>query len=604
MTYTRGLGWGAVLLGLVTAMPVAAAEESPLAQIPAKAPIVISVRGIQRTKDRLVTMIKNALPDLGPMVQTHIDKGFKQALEGRKLQGLKEDGPIFLIFPTMPNTKADAPNMAFIVRVTDYTEFRDGLLKADEIKTLKVVKDMGYDVATLNKKPAYFVQRPGYAVLTPDQAVATQLAKKERGKGLDAILDRATAQRLLAADVAAYVDMGAVKEKYGTQIRIYRKLIEQAVEGAADAGIADLDKNKMELIKGLIGGLFRAFDDSTSVLLTASFEPDGLAFHTRVGVAANSPSNDFLKKLKPAGFAALKTLPAGFTTYTGLEFGPEAYKVFHPIMKVLLASGKEEDKKSNEAIAKALDEMLAAGPRSFISSGMLGAGRGGFQVWDYADARKATVAQLRLFQALTDGGKFAMTPLKGKPIIKPNAEKYRGTTLHYVRLKWNLEKMMENLPGGEQMGDMMKKLVGEGMTLWFGTIDKKYVQVSAKDWRTAQTYLDEYFDKENSVGAKAKTFAGARARLPKKATMLSLVHVPQLAQYYSDFLYAMLKGPLNLKDKPPPIKGKKTQADYLGVALTLEAGHGSFDLWIPGTSARDFRRIAEMFQHRGGDEDE
>jgi hypothetical protein len=605
MTRTRWFGLGAVWFALVLAVPAAAADESPLAQIPAKAPIVISLHGIERTKQRVLTMVKNALPDLAPAVQAQVDKAWKQAFEGRQLKGVKDDDPVFLFFPNMPNTKAEVPNMALVLRVEDYAEFRDGFLKGDEVKTLKHIKDMGYDVVTLDRKPTYFIKGKGYAVITPDQAVAAQLARKDRGPGLDSTLGKAVAARLLAADMAGYVDLGAVKEKYAAQINIGRKAIEAALESAADAGIADLDKNKVQLVKELVGGFFRAFDDSTSVLATARFEPDGLAMNVRLGVAANSASNEFLKKLKPAAFAALKTLPGDFTTYSGFEFGPETYKVFHPIMKILLVSGKEEDKQQNEAIAKALDEMLAARPRSFLSAGMMGAGRASLQVWDYADPARATAAQLRLFQALKDGGEFAMTPLKGKPVIKPSAEKYRGAALHHVRLKWDLGKITESMPGGgEQVADMLKKLIGEGMNVWFGTVEKKYVQVSGKDWAEAKKYLDDYFSGDNTIGARAKAFAAARARLPKKATMVSLIHVPRLAQYYADFLYAMLKGPLNLKDKPAATPAKKSPAHYLGVALTLEAGHGSFDLWVPGTAARDFRRIAEMFQRRGGDDDE
>jgi hypothetical protein len=52
-------------MSLATAAP---AEEVPLAQVPAGAPNVIQIHGVTRTKDRLLTMMKNALPELAAKV--------------------------------------------------------------------------------------------------------------------------------------------------------------------------------------------------------------------------------------------------------------------------------------------------------------------------------------------------------------------------------------------------------------------------------------------------------------------------------------------------------------------------------------------------------
>ena len=46
--------------------------ESPLAVVPAQAPIVVHLRGVTRTKDRLATFIKNAMPDIGPSQSARI----------------------------------------------------------------------------------------------------------------------------------------------------------------------------------------------------------------------------------------------------------------------------------------------------------------------------------------------------------------------------------------------------------------------------------------------------------------------------------------------------------------------------------------------------
>src|ERR1700730_4540848 len=117
MICRRWMGLLALWFALLLAAPAPAAEESRLAQIPGKAPIVISLRGIERTKDRLLAMIKEAVADLGPVVQAGADKLLKESLNGRQLKGLKLDGPIFLVFPNLPGVDGLAPKMALIVRV-------------------------------------------------------------------------------------------------------------------------------------------------------------------------------------------------------------------------------------------------------------------------------------------------------------------------------------------------------------------------------------------------------------------------------------------------------------------------------------------------------
>src|SRR5439155_12101467 len=97
--FRRGLAWtAAVLTVCATGTPSAAApapvgaSESPLAIVPAQAPIVVHLRGVERTRDRLAKLLKDALPDLGPAAADRVDELLKTGLEGRKLQGLDPAG--------------------------------------------------------------------------------------------------------------------------------------------------------------------------------------------------------------------------------------------------------------------------------------------------------------------------------------------------------------------------------------------------------------------------------------------------------------------------------------------------------------------------------
>ena len=59
----------ALLLALVS-VPAVPAQTSPLQQVPAKAPIVIHLRGWERTVERLKATLTAAVPDYAPLLAT------------------------------------------------------------------------------------------------------------------------------------------------------------------------------------------------------------------------------------------------------------------------------------------------------------------------------------------------------------------------------------------------------------------------------------------------------------------------------------------------------------------------------------------------------
>src|SRR5262249_50042775 len=152
----------------------------------------------------------------------------------------------------------------------------------------------------------------------------------------------------------------------------------------------------------ITNGVFQAVEDSTSVLMTLDFHPQGLAFKTRVGFAKNSKSNQFLKTLRASALTDLSALPAGLATYTAAEFSPVMYQAFRSLNQ-LITSVKQEDKDQAKAFQAALDDFLAAGPKSMVSASMLEVGRGGLQLWRYEHPHKGLAAMLKYFQALKQG---------------------------------------------------------------------------------------------------------------------------------------------------------------------------------------------------------
>jgi hypothetical protein len=578
MTLPRWFGPALVLLVLTPTTP-ADEPQSPLAQVPAGSPIVVHLRGLERAKGRLVALVKKALPDLAPAVELGLESALNQGLQGRSLKGMAPDGPIFLAFTEMPKP-GEEPDVAVLVRVTNYAAFRDGLLSEEERKQLK--RDLaGYDVVPVADQTIYFVERAGYAVVTPKKDVAIRFTKPQ--PGLDGKLSKELAKGLLEADLAIYVDTAAVNKEYGEQIQQGRQFLELLSQQAAGAG---MDKSQMEMVKAVADGLFQGFEDSRSLLTTLDFRPEGLAFHLRVQIAPASMTGQVLKTATPAELQEIATLPAGQMAYVAAQVQPAWVKAMAPMLMGMTA---EPDSEQAKAINKALDELAAAGPRLLLQGANL---RGlGLTVGSYADPAKAAKAQARLLQSLKEGVRYSSVVLK-KVQFQANAQSHRGFELNHVRLTWDLEKTAQGQPGGgDQAVELLKKMMGEGTDLWFGTDGKVYVQVSGKDWAVARKHLDDYLDGKTRVGGQA-AFADLRKELPARTTALLVYDVARTVQAMSEVMQAVLQQAGPGKIGPAAGAGQGPPA-YFGVALTVQPEQARVDFFIPVAAASEFRKAIE-----------
>jgi hypothetical protein len=591
-----------VLFGLVVFVSTAAAQVSPLAQIPAKAPVVIAVHGVKRSTDRLMALVKNALPEQVKGIQAFIDEMMKKSPVGnRQIKGLKDDGPLFLVLHSLPRLdKLEPPSLGLIARVADYKAFRDSLLTAEERRSLAEDKANGWEEAALGTGKIFFIPRQDYAVVCFHQPAAAAFAKKEPGPGFEGTLPKPLAQKLLDSDIALFVDWAAVTKQYDPIIK--KRKLDLAGLIDQDGEESDkLDKAQAETIKGIAGALLQLVDDSSYFFLSCDFRPQGLALHLSAGLAADSKTNLVLKTMKPSPLTGLEALPAGFTTYTAVDLGPEALKAFRPLVTCMLApSGERGDQAAEKTLDDALDDLIDAKPRLMCSAARMGTDRAAVQVWQVADAAKGAAAQLRMFRALKEGGSFQLVPVKAKPAVKADAQAYRDTKLHRVSLKWDLDKLADTLLGAEESSAMLKKFSGEGTTLWFGKVGKHNVQVSAATWKAAADYLDKYFKKEDAIGT-GKAFMEARKSLPREATLVTLIHVPRYGQYFAEFLYEAFKAQKIKGIKPPVAPENKASDSYLGMAVTLQAGAASFDLWVPAGAASEVSRILEPYLKQLGE---
>jgi hypothetical protein len=553
------------------------ANASALAAVPAQAPIVFQLRGVERTKDRLTAFLNAAMPDLGPGVAAQMDQFLKNGFEGRKLQGLAKDGPIFLVMLELPGLGGGEPPMAVIARVTDYKAFRDGALNADERKGMK--SEAGYDRAEMNGRDVYFLDRQDFAVVTANKDAAEMLAKKPAG--LDGKLTGEVARPFLENDVGLYVNLSAVNKEYGDQIKQAQQTMEQGM-----AMLGGANKEQMEFFKLIFSSMFQGIADGRALVVALDFRPEGLNVHAQFQVGADTKTNSFLKDQKPTGLDAIGQLPAGLMSYTASDLTGDLLKSMAPIIYGA-ASSEGEAKAQVEAAVK---QLIAAGLSGSYSAANVPPA--GVQVQTFKDPAKGAAAMLGFFRAMGEGGTFQNAYIKGKPEIKENAQEYKGFKLNYVHVTWDLDKLTESVPGGgEAMKSAMKKLLGDGIRAWFGTDGKQVVTVTANDWDTARGRLDAYLGGSAKL-ANEPAYTATRKELPAETSMLMLADAGPLTQKMGDYMLASFKAlpqlPLNLPDEIKPVK---TKTSYLGFAVTLRPENAGLDVFVPAVGMQEIQKV-------------
>lgn len=592
MTRTNWLRTAGVLVVLAAAAIQAPAAPVPgdkgaLALVPASAPIVVHVRGVEGTAERLLTLLKNALPDVHAMVASHLETALKEGINGRKLKGTAKDGPIFVVFLEVPNFQANQPpNLAVIVGVTNYDEFRDNVLLQGERKDL--TKDnAGYEKTVMeNGEAVYFVNKKDYAIITPTKETALAFTKSQ--PGMDSKVSKELTGKLLASDVGLFLRMDMFNKQYADQIKSAKDTLKGLIE-LASGQLAKSQKACVDLLKKAIDPTFQAIEDSQGVLVTAEFRPTGLALHGQSEMRPGSVTAEALKASSPSTFADLSKLPAGQMNYNGFKLDPA---ILRALGGLLYGATAEADSKEGKAVATALEQLAKAKPGVRVDA--MSVPPSGVQVMHYEEPAKAVEAQLKLLESLAAGETFQSGVLKEKPKIKAKAEKYKGFELNEFEATWDLAKMTEEATSGQplpeeakkQLTEGMKKLLGESVHTWFGTDGKVVVQVTAKDWKAAQKLLDEYFNGTNTV-AGVKAFAEARKELPAEATLLTLFDVPQYINVVGGFVVPLLS---QFAQLPPNFPAKPDQGvvAFVGGAVTLQPQRGSFDLFISATAAREF----------------
>jgi len=587
-------GWLPVLAALLGLMagpgaapcaPVPGAK-SALAQVPASAPMVVHLRGVEEVKNRLVALVGNGVPEFSLPLAFGLNGVFQNGADGRKLRGLVKDGPIFLGLLELTKPP-DEPRPFVIFAVNQYGEFRDNLLKENERKALKQ-DPAGFETTTLESgQEVYLIDRKDFAVATLSKESATLLAKKGQ-PGLDTKISDGLAAKLMEADLGVYVNMAEVNKAYGEQVKEGLEALKGVLKAVGDAG-GPQEKAQAQMALRMFDGSFQVLEDSTSALFSLDLRPDSMVWHAEAELRAGSPTSTKLQGSELSAFKGLARLPAGQAFYTAQT--PQLLKL---LGAAALTAGVDPDSKEGKKLKRAVELLLEAGPGERLDA--ISLPLAGVQVCPFKDAIQAVEAEKRILEAIEIGSTFQAAPLKAKPVLKSNARKFQAFDLNEVQLEWDLDKLV-NTPGlNDDMKKAMKegfvKMLGDKTTLWFGTDGKSFLQVIARDWDSANALLESYY-KGEGVGEEMN-FKALRKELPAESTMLGIFDPVKYGTAVADLVKPTLADKLPIPIPANFPAARKGKPSYVGVSVSLQAHRVSTDMIITSQAIQDCFRCFVM----------
>jgi hypothetical protein len=547
----------------------------PLSLVPPKAVAVIQVNGVERVQERLNALLKRAIPERADELSKNVRDALAETLAGRDLKGIRGEGRVLVAFSDLEKLPDDITVSFLFPAAPD--DFRKKFLTEEERKSLK--KDGTLESVQWEDRPGlyYLVDLPGYVAVCSDKAAAQAYAKGEAG-GLVKLVSPELTKTFLDADVAVLVNVKEVTAKYGEQVKRLRSVIELFLKGDTIAGVS---KSQIDQLRGMVGAGFQVLEDGTAAVLAVEFQPEGVRLRGVAQFDRKSATAEVLDKSKPEPLAQLGTLPAGQVSYSASALGKVAQKTATLLLGSFSAS--DDDPVANATVDRLVKELAELDRHGTLAAGPMLAS-GGLELIDSADADKVVATRLTIFKALTKSGSFANVPLKEKPEVGEKAEQLGGFALNSVRLKFDLDRAVHDLP--KEVRDTtrasIQRAVGEEMRLWFGTDGKRVVQVVAKDWAEAKALVEGYLSGAKTLAGE-EAFQFTRKQLPADANMIIVLDAARSA-------HSLLGVAKDVK-LAEPATGAKTA--YIGIALVLKERHGLIEVFIPAAAVEQIYRVLQ-----------
>lgn len=589
----------AALAVVLAAPPISAAPVPPdgakgtVFPFAAKTPLVVCLNGYDTVRGKFAKMLTAALPKDAPALNKLLDAVLDKLLEGRKLTAVRKDARAYLVVLDLASLLDDDPAVAVLVPVTKYADFLESFLTKDERRTLDRRGD-GIDAirtaAFGPEEPAFLVDLKDYAAITLDKETAGTFAVKYPAATSDQ-MGTDLAETFVKGDVSVYVNMEAVNEQFGEQIRAFKGLADFAVQQAQQQGVLQtLNRKQVEGVKVLLKAAVQGVEDCRAVVLGVEFRPDGLFAKLQLRFAEGSPSAKLIADERPDPLAEVGKLPGGLGTYAGVRFGKSISDVVRDLSVEFATT--DDDARGADLIERHLKDLADAGPGGEFSATL--PPRLSITVTEYKDPDKAARALSKAFKAVGPGGRINGVVVKTAPRVGDEAEVYRKFTFSSVNLNHDFEASVAGLPpvAKEAALDAFKRAVPEKMSQWIGSDGKVVVRLAGKDFDTAKVLLDKYIEEKGTVGAAAG-YKRVREQLPAEANLLVVAEVESAVTALVTGLRSAGEALPGLPRLGPLKKLGGGPQHYVGLAVTLKEDTATVTGFVPAPSIEAARKILD-----------
>lgn len=558
---------------------------------PARAHLVVCVNGYEATRAKLTKSLAAALPKEAQRLTRWLDEVWGDARRDRQLTAVRPDARLFLILHDIALLAEDEPAICVLLPITSYQEFRETFLTKDERQSLDAGKgvDAIRTTAFGDETHVYLVDLKDYVAITPEREVADTFAGKYT-PATSETLGGEMAETFLKSDLALYVNLDAINEKYGDLVRGLKGLIDLAIQqGQLQGALSFLGPRQLEATREAIRLLVQGFEDSRGAVAGIEFRPDGWSVQVRLRFADDSATAKLLSSEQPDSFELMARLPGKLGIYQAMRLGPRLGRLARELNEDLTTT--EDDTRGTELIEQHLKDLATAG-----SGGRLLATAYPdtvFEITAYQQPEKAARALTKAYKAVAAGGRVNGLVVKTAPRVADEAQTYRGFTFSSIHLNYDFAASVSGLPEGlrQEMLDQFKLVTPEKAVEWVGADQKVMVRIRAKDWEAAQALLDQYLDNKRTLGAEA-AFQRVRERLPREANWLL---VADLESVLSNAFRTLE----SLRDEFPELgrilhglKRDRPPRSYFGAALTLRPDTITLTAYAP---AQTIGSLVELF---------
>ena len=580
--------WAALIAGfalLASPSPTPAAPAADLGSlevIPEAAQIVVHLRGIKGVANRAMAFLEKALPEQAGLAKTFVDNFLEEGIGGRKLAGLNNDGPIFLLFPEIPKGGAEPPKFVLLISVSNFNTFRDGIFLAGEKKSIKAEGKMSSIELETGEK-MYFAEFKGFFAASQSDAM---LGKYLGGwESIASKIGKGQGARLLGNDISFFVNLDRLSKDYAEALKMAKQQAKDGIKDLIEQAPKE-QKKQLGALTTFIDPAFQFIEDSKGIVGGVDFRPEGLVLSLDDDLRAGSKSSEAVSGIKPAAAKAIDKLPVGQMMYMGSASAGTLLKVAGPALKAMVAD--------TPGAAKAIDTLMGLNFGDSASAADIPLA--GIEVRATTDGAKHVASTLESLESSINIGGLSSSPLKGKPKVTKGDKTASGISFTRVEVEMDFDKLLSSQEGlpeemKKSMMDWFKKIMGDKVNMWIGSDANRMIQITAPDWDKAEALLKDY---ESGKGLAAQAaYKSARGNLPDDASGIFLIDPVR----YGNLIVGLLKDVAGGAIPVPPGLGKgKSNPSYIGMSASMHSGRLGADLVITADSVRElFNAYAKPF---------